>query len=79
MQFDKFDDAENMTILFQTYNPKYPNKAFLVPKSMEVIPNITVIFVVVAVVVFLRNFKLTTQNYTNKAFLVPKLKIFVYL
>ena len=79
MQFDKFDDAENMTILFQTYNPKYPNKAFLVPKSMEVIPNIIVIFVVVAVVVFLRNFKLTTQNYTNKAFLVPKLKIFVYL
>ena len=26
LQFDKFEDSENMTIPFQTYNLKYPNK-----------------------------------------------------
>ena len=32
LRFDKFEDAENMTILFQTYSLKYPTKAFLVRK-----------------------------------------------
>ena len=32
LHFGKFEDAENMTIIFQTYNLKYPNKAFLVRK-----------------------------------------------
>ena len=30
LHFDRFEDAANMTILFQTHSPKYPNKAFLV-------------------------------------------------
>ena len=30
--FGKFEDTEDMTILFQTYNLKYPNKKFLVQK-----------------------------------------------
>ena len=30
MHFDKLEDAENMTIPFQTYSLKYPNKACLV-------------------------------------------------
>ena len=32
LRFDKFEDAENMTILFQTYSLKYPTKKFLVRK-----------------------------------------------
>ena len=32
LQFGKFEDAENMTILFQTYNLKYANKTVLFQK-----------------------------------------------
>ena len=32
LRFDKFEDAENMTILFKTYSLKYPTKTFLVRK-----------------------------------------------
>ena len=36
-QFDKFEDVENLTIIFQTQSLKYPNKAFLVPNLIFVI------------------------------------------
>ena len=32
LHFDKFEDAENMTIIFQTYSSKYSNKALWVRK-----------------------------------------------
>ena len=58
LQFEKFKDAKNMTILFQTYSLKYSKKAFLVRKLLflfctifcisakfrVLIPNITIVF-----------------------------------
>ena len=76
--FDKFENAENMTVIVQTYSLKYSNKTFLVRKLFffcfaqffafrVLIPNITIVF-----------FPIFSLKIPKKAFLVSNITIFVF-
>ena len=80
--FNKFEDAENMTILFQTHGLKYPNKVFLA-RSFCLFVCFAQFFAVWQILEY--RFQISQSFYSilslkirNRTFLVSNLRIFIF-
>ena len=82
LHFSKFEDAENMTILFQTHGLKYPNKVFLA-RSFCLFVCFAQFFAVWQILEY--RFQISQSFYSilslkirNRTFLVSNLRIFIF-
>ena len=81
--FNKFEDAENMTILFQIHGLKYPNKVFLTQLFVCLFVCFAQFFAVWQILEY--RFQISQSFYSilslkirNRTFLVSNLRIFIF-